>query len=156
MLRAPFGLAAAMPALASHKYYQLQRLLLAARAFLTTGQVAPARRVMVCALVLRRLWWLRTKRTRHRYLARDVRDRGIWRNWRSAGLQHLSDSAMIRFCGFPLSVCYELATYPHLSQACAAQRGLSQPHLVSCRRILCAGEAVWGLPAGGPFAGVLF
>ena len=43
------------------------------------------------------------------YLSRDVRFKGWWRNWREAGLQHLEDSAMIRWCGFSKEVVFELA-----------------------------------------------
>jgi len=40
-------------------------------------------------------------RVKLRYLSRDVRFQGIWRGWREAGLEHLSDEALTRFCGFP-------------------------------------------------------
>lgn len=43
------------------------------------------------------------------YLSRDVRFKGWWRNWLEAGLQHLEDGAMIRWCGFPKNVVFELA-----------------------------------------------
>ena len=43
------------------------------------------------------------------YLARDVRFKGWWCNWRDAGLQHLKDGAMIRWYGFSKDVAYELA-----------------------------------------------
>lgn len=36
------------------------------------------------------------------YISHAVRFRGIWRNWRDAGLEHLTDATLIRFCGFPL------------------------------------------------------
>ena len=38
------------------------------------------------------------------YLSAVVRFRGIWRDWRDAGLEHLPDAALIKFCGFPLKV----------------------------------------------------
>jgi hypothetical protein len=38
------------------------------------------------------------------YISQAVRFRGIWRNWRDAGLQHLTDATLIQFCGFPLKV----------------------------------------------------
>ncbi len=74
----------------------------------SVGHVREARRVLLATLLLRRLWWKRDKR-RAMYLAEEVRDRGIWRDWRRAGLKHLSDAAMIRFCGFPKAVCLDLA-----------------------------------------------
>jgi hypothetical protein len=43
------------------------------------------------------------------YVSASVRFRGIWRNWRDAGLEHLDDRAMIRFCGFPKAIVFELA-----------------------------------------------
>ena len=43
------------------------------------------------------------------YLSRDVRNQGIWRGWRNAGLEHLSERAMIRFCGFPLAIVFQMA-----------------------------------------------
>ena len=43
------------------------------------------------------------------YLSRSVRFKGWWRNWRDAGLEHLDDSALIRWCGFPKEVVFELA-----------------------------------------------
>ena len=49
------------------------------------------------------------KRKKQRYLSRDVRFQGIWRGWREAGLEHLSDEALTRFCGFPKASVYELA-----------------------------------------------
>ena len=53
------------------------------------------------------------KRMRHRerpaaYVSRNVRFRGIWRNWRDAGLEHLEDRALIRFCGFSKAVVFQL------------------------------------------------
>jgi hypothetical protein len=48
-------------------------------------------------------------RVKLRYLSRDVRVQGIWRGWREAGLEHLSDEALTRFCGFPKASVYELA-----------------------------------------------
>jgi hypothetical protein len=53
------------------------------------------------------------------YVSRNVRFRGIWRNWRDAGLQHLEDAALIRFCGFNMACVNELATLmiPHLPKA---------------------------------------
>jgi hypothetical protein len=43
------------------------------------------------------------------FLSRDVRFKGWWRNWREAGLEHLENGAMIRWCGFPKDVVFELA-----------------------------------------------
>ena len=43
------------------------------------------------------------------YLSHSVRYRGIWRNWRDAGLHHLDDRAMIRFCGFPKHIVKDMA-----------------------------------------------
>lgn len=44
-----------------------------------------------------------------KYLSRNVRFRGIWNNWRDAGLDHLDDRAMIRFCGFPKEIVFTIA-----------------------------------------------
>jgi len=38
------------------------------------------------------------------YVSATVRFRGMWRNWCDAGLQHLPDAALVRFCGFPMKV----------------------------------------------------
>ncbi len=67
---------------------------------------------------MRKLWWKRDKKCAA-YLAHDVRNRGIWKDWWRAGLKHLSDSALIRFCGFPKNVVFDVATclgavYPRL------------------------------------------
>ena len=98
-----------MPPLASHKFYSLQRLLKATCALAAARRMHAARRLFCCALILRRVWTLRAHCARNRYVACDVRDRGIWRDWRRAGLQHVSDAAMIRFCGLPMRLCYDLA-----------------------------------------------
>ena len=45
----------------------------------------------------------RRERAGH-YISASVRFRGMWRNWRDAGLQHLDDKALIQFCGFPQKV----------------------------------------------------
>ena len=44
------------------------------------------------------------------YVSANVRFRGIWRDWRDAGLQHLPDAALIRFCGFPKHIVSLMAT----------------------------------------------
>jgi hypothetical protein len=70
---------------------------------------AQARRLRLALLVLVRVSLYRDQSNRATYLSRHVRNRGIWRNWCDAGLQHLDDRAMIRFCLFPKSVVYEIA-----------------------------------------------
>lgn len=44
------------------------------------------------------------------YVSANVRFRGIWRDWRRAGLQHLEDAAMIRFCGFSKDIVLLMAS----------------------------------------------
>ena len=44
------------------------------------------------------------------YVSANVRFRGIWRDWRRAGLQHLPDAAMIRFCGFSKDMVFLMAS----------------------------------------------
>ena len=43
------------------------------------------------------------------YVSASVRNFGIWRDWRRAGLQLLEDRALIRFCGFPKAAVEFLA-----------------------------------------------
>ena len=63
---------------------------------------------------------------KQRYLSRDVRFQGIWRGWREAGLEHLSDEALTRFCGFPKASVYELAKLmakdPKMAALCPGSR----------------------------------
>ena len=89
-------------------YWKLQYLLKCGIALARGGNVTGARKVVFAAFFLRKLWWKRDKK-RAAYLARDVRNKGIWKDWRRAGLQHLSDIALIRFCGYPKKVVFDLA-----------------------------------------------
>ena len=73
------------------------------------------------------------------YLARHVRFRGIWRNWRYAGLRHLDDRAMMRFCLF------DRATIQKLHDGIAVDRTMKSHNprsrywkrLDPCRRPTC-------------------
>lgn len=56
------------------------------------------------------------------YISATVRFRGIWRQWRDAGLQHLPDAALIRFCGFPLNVLLLMEHALSMDPAMAALR----------------------------------
>ena len=40
------------------------------------------------------------------YLSVNVRFKGIWYGWRDAGLQHLPDAVVVRFCGFPKAIVF--------------------------------------------------
>lgn len=69
-----------------------------------------ARRIKKAVVVALLVYRLRAQRVRPAaYVSVNVRFRGIWRNWRDAGLQHLEDRAMVRFCGFPKSIVSLLA-----------------------------------------------
>jgi hypothetical protein len=43
------------------------------------------------------------------YISASVRFKGIWRDWRRAGLEHLDDRAMVRWCGFPKRILFMMA-----------------------------------------------
>jgi len=90
----------------------LARLERAVRKYNATRLVMPeqAERLRKAIIVTVAMYAAKPARKRAAtYLSRDVRFKGWWRNWREAGLQHLEDGAMIRWCGFSKDVVFELA-----------------------------------------------
>ena len=85
--------------------YMLRRLPLIA--LTDPPKAAKLRRVIMLTVVYYKYRSMRTRAGA--YLARNIRFRGIWRNWRDAGLGPLDDRALIRFCLFDKSTVFKLA-----------------------------------------------
>ena len=69
-----------------------------------------AKKIQRAVLAILLLYKLRGNRPRPAlYTSKSIRFRGIWRNWRDAGLEHLDDRALVRFCGFPKQIVFYLA-----------------------------------------------
>ena len=90
----------------------LARLEKGVRTYSAIRFTAPERAEKLRRVIIATLAWYASKAARKRaarYRSKDVRFKGWWRNWRDAGLEHLEDGAMIRWCGFPKDVVMELA-----------------------------------------------
>jgi hypothetical protein len=98
-----------MPVSALH-LARLERYLKVAKAAGAAGNIDAAKKIMMMYLYFKRKWQTQASKRQAFYLSAQVRQQGIWRDWRRAGLQHLTDNALIRFCGLPKSAVFELAT----------------------------------------------
>jgi len=84
----------------------------AARAAVRVQTTQPERARKLKRIVAAVVWAYHSKKEKKRiacYISASVRFQGIWRGWRSAGLEHLDDRAMVRFCGFPKRVVFMMA-----------------------------------------------